>query len=227
MTMRAATYAEMALHFHGQPDLDHTLERVAEYARDTTASDDASVMLLNGRGDGRATVATDSRVAEADRLQSELGEGPSIRPPHDSEPLIVDDVITDERWPAWDEAVAALGLGSVMSTQLRTPGSALGTVNLYADRPAAFGRGDVQLMAVLGRHAALALAAARDEAGLRRAVDTRHTIGLAEGILMERHGLSAEQAFAMLRKRSRDDATRLPTVAADVIATRRLPEHLE
>ena len=63
------------------------------------------------------------------------------------------------------------------------------------------------------------LAAARREVeGLRAALETRHTIGLAQGILMARHTLTVAQAFDYLRRRSQGDNVKLRTIAVDVVA---------
>ena len=72
------------------------------------------------------------------------------------------------------------------------------------------------------------LAAARREVeGLRAALETRHTIGLAQGILMVRHTLSVAQAFDYLRRRSQSDNVKLRQIAVDLVAevdaTRRAP----
>jgi AmiR/NasT family two-component response regulator len=72
------------------------------------------------------------------------------------------------------------------------------------------------------------LAAARREVeGLRAALETRHTIGLAQGILMARHTLSVAQAFDYLRRRSQSDNVKLRQIAVDLVAevdaTRRGP----
>ena len=63
------------------------------------------------------------------------------------------------------------------------------------------------------------LAAARREVeGLRAALETRHTIGLAQGILMARHTLSVAQAFDYLRRRSQSDNVKLRQIAVDLVA---------
>ena len=63
------------------------------------------------------------------------------------------------------------------------------------------------------------LAAARREVeGLRAALESRHTIGLAQGILMARHTLTVSQAFDYLRRRSQGDNVKLRKIAVDVVA---------
>ncbi|MBA2953698.1 ANTAR domain-containing protein [Nocardioides sp. CGMCC 1.13656] len=65
-------------------------------------------------------------------------------------------------------------------------------------------------------HAAQALDAAQVIAGLRAALGSRHQIGVAQGILMQRHGLTIEQAFAVLQRFSHESNTKLNDVAAEI-----------
>ena len=70
----------------------------------------------------------------------------------------------------------------------------------------------------------LALEAAELEAEqLRRAIDGRTIIGQAQGILMERLGLDASQAFAYLTRASSHGNRKLLGVATEVVETRALP----
>jgi len=56
--------------------------------------------------------------------------------------------------------------------------------------------------------------------GLRIALRSRDTIGMAKGILMERHGLTPDQAFERLNKMSQDSNTKLRDVAAYLVDLR-------
>jgi AmiR/NasT family two-component response regulator len=51
---------------------------------------------------------------------------------------------------------------------------------------------------------------------LLNALDTRDVIGQAKGVLMERHDIDADDAFAMLVKMSQDQNRKLHDVAADI-----------
>lgn len=69
------------------------------------------------------------------------------------------------------------------------------------------------------------LQAARDERDqLHIAIEHRTVIGQAEGILMERLGIDAEQAFAYLRRMSQCENRKLIAICNDIVATRRLPQ---
>jgi AmiR/NasT family two-component response regulator len=55
------------------------------------------------------------------------------------------------------------------------------------------------------------------------AISSRQDIGMAVGILMERHKLTAERAFAVLSKASQDSNTKLRDLARHVIETGEAP----
>jgi GAF domain-containing protein len=220
----ASDFAEMALALHEEPDVEQTLERVVEYAQQATVCDDAGLILQHGQGRLETAVASDPRVRKADELQTELAEGPCVQAIQGSSSILVADTATDPRWPEWGPRAAELGLRSVLSVRLHTAHTTLGSLNLYGGRPGMFDDDDVDVAEIFGRHASIALASAREEDGLRQAIGARHLIGLAQGILMERYGLDADRAFAVLRRYSRHTNTKLRSVAERVIATGRLPD---
>jgi hypothetical protein len=87
-----------------------------------------------------------------------------------------------------------------------------GTLSPYADLAEAF-----------AHHASLALEAAMERHNLNRAVAARHRVGLAQGILMARRQLTADQAFTLLQRRSQNTHAKLRTIAQTVIETGDLP----
>ena len=58
---------------------------------------------------------------------------------------------------------------------------------------------------------------------LRRALETRTTIGVAVGIVMERYGLGQDRAFEALSRWSQESNRKLRDLAADLVAGRPLP----
>lgn len=73
---------------------------------------------------------------------------------------------------------------------------------------------------MLASHAAVALADARTIDQLEDAMKTRHAIGEAMGILMERHRLSEDEAFNVLRRISQQHNIKLRDVAHRVRTNR-------
>lgn len=73
------------------------------------------------------------------------------------------------------------------------------------------------------RHASIALAVTDEVFNLKIAIDTRKLIGQAQGILMERFGISGDHAFDVLRRYSQTANVKLSTVVQQVIDERELP----
>ena len=107
----------------------------------------------------------------------------------------------------------------------------LSALNLYAKLPHAFGatdRAQGQLFATLAR---LALDSAEERAAddkragnLTEALRTSELIGQAQGILMERERITADQAFDVLRRASQHMNIKLRDVAETLVETGESPQ---
>jgi len=216
----AQELARMALDLHEQPDVEQTAERFLEYALATLATRHASLVLIHRGGRLQPAASTDTLVEEADRLQVELGEGPSYDAVQAERSVLSGDVSADDRWPRWSAKMTAVALRSVLSIRLQTPSQAIGVLNLFD--PAEDRFHDDSAARLMADHAAVAVANARSESSLWDAIESRRLIGQAQGILMERFALTAEQAFAVLRRYSQDNNVRLREVAQRLIRLRKL-----
>lgn len=126
------------------------------------------------------------------------------------------DIGHDVRWPRWGPRAAELGLGSVVTKGLLIRDQTAGTLVLYANRLDAYGKRDLEIAEFFARYASAALATAHNRDAMLAAAETRQTIGIAEGILMERHQLGAEAAFSSLRRQGADDHTTLLEAAVQI-----------
>ncbi len=77
---------------------------------------------------------------------------------------------------------------------------------------------------MIAAHASVVLAYARAEKNLWQAIDSRNLIGQAQGILIERYGLTPSSAFAVLRRYSQDHNMKLAVVAEELVSTGALPQ---
>jgi AmiR/NasT family two-component response regulator len=59
---------------------------------------------------------------------------------------------------------------------------------------------------------------ARRDEQFKRALASRDTIGQAKGMIMERYGVDAVQAFELLRKLSQDSNVPLVQVATELVS---------
>jgi hypothetical protein len=103
----------------------------------------------------------------------------------------------------------------------------LGALNLYSFAPDGFTAADPDIALVLAAHASTALvgtkavtAAELEAAQLKEALASRDVIGQAKGILMERRGISAAEAFDVLRSASQSLNVKLAQLA-ETLASRR------
>ena len=216
---RLAAIARALLH---EPDVQATLKRtVTDAASSLNGALYASVTLVLQRRQVETPVYTDDRALRADQLQYEIGEGPCLDAVWEQDTFHIQDMTSEPRYGEWSRRVAAeTGIRSSLSLQLFTDPEAavsLGSLNLYSPRPRSFDPDTRAEATALAAHAAIALESAQTEAHLRSGLVTRTVIGQAEGILMERLKISADQAFALLSRVSQQSNVKLRDVARNLV----------
>jgi GAF domain-containing protein len=189
--------------------------------RGVPGAEGASVTLLEPPSSG----ASDERVERADRAQFDEHDGPGMTAVSEGRTVVVDDVATDPRWVVGGPRVAVeSGYRAVLAVPLTDGREVLGALTLYAATPGRFGPGSVagaELLAVPAEAGVTNVRAYRaslhvaDE--LRHGLVSRAVIDQAKGILMVQHGLTADQAFAVLTRFSQQENRKLRTVAADLV----------
>jgi hypothetical protein len=110
---------------------------------------------------------------------------------------------------------------TIMSFQLFIAGETMGALNVYAETPHVFGRESRDVGLVFAAHSSVAWNAARRDEQFKRALASRDTIGQAKGMIMERYGVDAVQAFEVLRKLSQDSNVPLVQVASELVTQAR------
>lgn len=202
-----------------------TLEGALELAVQMAPCDVASVSIRHGRGKLETTAASAPVAERAHERQQDLGEGPCVEVVwEDDDVYVVSDLASTERWPRWGPVATELGLTSMMAVRLFTNKQTIGALDLYSYGPRDYDVDDILAARVVAARVSVALANAQKEQDLWNAIDSRHEIGQAEGILMERYGLTSEQAFGVLRRYSQEQNRKVRVIAQEVIATRSLPK---
>lgn len=226
--MDPGEFADLAQRLDRADTTQHTAEQVVEHARAALGADHGGITLIRGGGRLETIAPSDGLVVKADLLQYDLDEGPCRDASWNGDnALASQDLAADPRWPQWAPQAHHLGIASVLAAELSAADTSkrLGALNLYWTEPARFTSDDLAYISIFAVHAAVALAASMQNAQLNTALDARKVIGQAQGILMERHNLSAEQAFEVLRRYSQDHNLKLRKVAEQLVATRQLPRH--
>ncbi|WIX75743.1 GAF and ANTAR domain-containing protein [Amycolatopsis carbonis] len=190
-----------------------------------------SITLRSPDGLFYTPIETDAVAAELDQVQYRTGEGPCLDAARPDGPAHAEsqDLAHEPKWPKFGPAAAERGMGSMLAIALlpdaREP-QLSGALNVYARETGALTPADRDLALLLATHGSLALATTNavtaadlQRAHLRKAIDSRDVIGQAKGILMQRRGISADEAFDILRRTSQDLNVKL-AVLAETLATR-------
>lgn len=203
--------------------LPQMLEQAAELAMELPGADIAAVSLISDHSRIETSAATDAIATRADQLEAELAEGPLLHAISRQVVVYLDDLADENRWPRWaGRVVSELGLRSMLSYQLFTDGQVLAALSLYSRKPQAFDPDVVDTGYLFAAHIGVAVSQLKERRSLQSAIASRTLIGQAEGILMERFGLTGDAAFNALRRVSQNRNIKLRDVAAELVRTREL-----
>jgi hypothetical protein len=236
----ATTFASIARTLFSQSTVGGTLQQIVDCAAATIdGCDAAGISLLTGAH--VTTPAYSHPIAlEIDSVQYETDQGPCLDAIAKDSLVYAEDLTDDARWPIFGPRAVNLGMRSLLSCRLSGNGT-LGALNLYAGPPRAYGAIDRTKAVIFAAHAGLALGAseaAEDAAhslsaevlrteNLQSALVSREIIGQAEGILIEREKITADQAFDVLRRASQNLNIKLREVAQYLVETGEVPHNEE
>ncbi|WP_205843960.1 GAF and ANTAR domain-containing protein [Nakamurella deserti] len=216
----ARQLSDMARSLQQAPGLDRTLDAIVHAAVvNIPGATYAGISRIDRRRRITTPAATDPTVRRIDEVQYRTGEGPCLDAIREQLTVRVDDLRVDPRWPAFAGAAADLGILSMLAVQLYVHADDLGALNLYSADAAAFDDRDEQIGLLLASHASIAMIGAEENQQLRAAMTHRDVIGRAEGILMERHKITAQQAFGLLVHASQDRNRKLHDIAEEFVTT--------
>jgi GAF domain-containing protein len=199
-----------------QEVMDHIVATVVEMV---PGAQDATITIAQQRRAAQSAAASSDRARSFDVLQSETGQGPCLDALFEQETVRVDDLATEARWPELSARVEELGARSMVCFQLFVTGKTLGSLDVLATEPEAFGDESERVGLLFASHAAIALAGAQQLDGVRSALVSRDVIGQAKGILMERFKITADEAFLLLTRVSQETNRKLRDVADDLTHT--------
>lgn len=210
-----------ALHSRPDADSDTVIAELAENAAiEVPGAQYAGVTVTQNYKHIDTPAATDKWPILLDEIQQRHRQGPCLTAAWEEKTIHVADLATDERFPLYArDALAETPIRSVMAFQLFIADHTMGALNVYAEQPHAFGPASREIGLIFAAHSSVAWNAARRDEQFKRALASRDTIGQAKGMIMERYGVNAVQAFDVLRKLSQDSNVPLITVAAELIAT--------
>ncbi|KQR99862.1 histidine kinase [Williamsia sp. Leaf354] len=225
-----ATLATMLVALGGsitdEDDLVVLLQRVVDVAHEAIDGATCTSITIALGGRTYTAVHTDSRTLRVDQEQYDAGDGPCLHAARTGETVLVDVDAGTQRWPQFAASAAQENIHSFLAAALAAQDQPLGALNLYGAAAAAFDTVDADIIELLTTTVSRAIgdfarfkSAVEVADALRAALNSRAPIEQAKGMIMGRHGVSAEQAFAMLRTQSQNTNRRVRDIAAEMIAT--------
>lgn len=219
------TFAHLSQELLGESSV-RTLQMVVDLAVETVPGCDYAGVTMKRHGSLETPAASDPLVNTLDELQYRLGEGPCIDAVRIQDTYVITDTRTETRWPKWAPRASEHGVGSVLSIRLETPRHVVGGLNMYSRAVAGFDDESQLVGHAYAMHAGVAIAATSEIENLSLGLRARHLIGMAQGMLMLRYGLSEQQAFQFLARSSQQENIKLREIAqrvTDELARQRWP----
>jgi GAF domain-containing protein len=208
---------------HSRPDMDSdtVIAELAEHAAvEIPGAQYAGITVTRNHKHIDTPAATHKWPILLDEIQQLHREGPCLTAAWEEKTIHVADLEADDRFPLYRrDVLEQTPIRSVMSFQLFIVGETMGALNVYAEQPHVFGQPARDIGLIFAAHSSVAWNAARREEQFRQALASRDSIGQAKGMIMERYGVDAVQAFEVLRKLSQDSNVPLVRVAAELVAT--------
>ncbi len=204
--------------------LDTVMDKVAALTKRTVPGA-AEVSVTFVQGEQAATRAYTGPLAlHLDERQYDKGYGPCLASIAGAEPVHIQDMATETRWPDFAAEAQQHGAGSSLSIPVPVQREVAAALNIYSTDPNAFDNEAVELASTFAAYAGVALAnmhlyQAQGQVAeqLQAAMASRAVIEQAKGILMGQRGCDAEEAFSRLVKLSQDTNRKVRDVAQALV----------
>ena len=223
----AQVFVELADTLVAGFDLMEFLHTLTERCAELLEVDAAGLLLVDSGGALRLVAASAEQAKVAELFQIQNDEGPCLDCYRTGQPVIIANIAAPQaraRWPRFATAAQQMGFAGVHAIPMRLRDQVIGTLNLFSSAPdslapavarAARALVDVATIGILQERAVRQQEVLAGQ--LQVALNSRVMIEQAKGVLAERLRITPDEAFALLRRYSRDRNHPLTQLAGDVI----------
>ena len=165
----------------------------------------------------RATQAIDEEYLKERSLK--VGEGIVGIVAKKKKPMMVLDVLKNPNYKE-KELAKKLGFCSMISVPMQVKGKVTGVINTYTSKPYRFSKTEIETLTTVANQAAIVIENTQlmvKTRVIQEELETRKVVEKAKGILMKKSGLSEEEAYRRIQKKSMDTRKSMREIAEVII----------
>jgi GAF domain-containing protein len=189
--------------------LDAALKLVVTMTQAVVVGADGVSITLPRNGQLETVAASNDVVLAMDHDQYDTRQGPCLDAARQGQSFHIDSLSREDRWADFVPRARARGIESILSSPLLHAQQPLGALNIYSRTVGAFAEHEKQWAHLFAAEASEVLATAQHSSDSReqqdqlaQALSSRQTIAQAQGAVMHRDALNADEAFSALRETS-------------------------
>ena len=203
------------------------LEAVVGLARKAIDRADGVGVTMAAPDGPTTAAATGDWVREIDAVQYGFADGPCLSAMATGRIVRAPDLSEESRWAPFVADAVRRGVAGMISAPISLPQGSIGALNVYSRIAGRFSAQDEAMVVLFADEVSSVLGTAQTSAAaaeatehLQLALRSRETIGQAIGILMEREGYDAAEAFEVMRSSSQRSNVELREIARRIIESR-------
>ena len=200
--------------------IDEVLQLIATMTAEVIGSRICSIMLLDDKK-GELSLAATHGLGEEYRRRPNIKITRSIsgQALGQGEPVVVSDVRRDAKF-AFPELAEQEGLVSMASVPMLVRDQVVGVINAYTSVPHEFSEEEMRILRGMANQAAVAIENTKllhKVAKMEENIETRKVVEKAKGVLMRESGVSEEEAYRLIHRKSMDIRKPMKEVAEAIL----------
>lgn len=221
-------FARLADALDARHDVIDTLDLLVQAVVRYTAAVEAGIVLADADGVLHVVASSSERTADVEETQLGTEQGPCLESYLSRLVVETPDLsAARERWPDFVQVAEERGFRAGYAVPLALRGHRLGALNLFFEAEGAMTDLDAAVAQALAQFATIGIVQRRRlqhnadrSAQLQHALDARVVIEQAKGVLAFEHGVSIDQAFALLRTHAQARDSHIREVAEQIVHQR-------